>query len=100
MTEREIAALVEALVPRLAEKLADALLDPRHDSILPFRLTVRQFAACVQRCDETVRCEIRNGDIEADGRPYLIHPRELAKHQVDPEMAMSRLRSAGLLPGC
>lgn len=66
--------------------------------ILPFRLNVRQFACAIQRCEETVRVEIRARKIKAEGRPYLIHPRELARYHVDPEMALERLRLHKLLP--
>lgn len=65
--------------------------------ILPFRLTVRQFACCIQRCEETVCSQIRARNIEAEGRPYLIHPRELEKFHVDPLMALERLKLANLL---
>lgn len=65
--------------------------------ILPFRLNVHQFAIAIQRCDEVVRREIRARNLAAEGRPYLIHPRELKKYQVDPELALERLRLAGLV---
>lgn len=65
---------------------------------IPFKLTVHQFAVCVQRSDEKIRREIRDCEIEAEGRPYLIHPQELRKHKVDAVLALMRLESEGLLP--
>lgn len=64
--------------------------------ILPFRLNVKQFAVCTQRSIEHVRREIRDGNIEADGPPYLIHPNELNKCRVDAELALARLKSVAL----
>lgn len=67
-------------------------------NILPFRLTVAQYAVVTQRCEATVRREIRARNIVAEGTPYLIHPRELPA-EIDVPLALARLSSAGLLPG-
>ncbi len=66
--------------------------------ILPFRLNVHQFAACIQRREFFVRDQIRARIIKAEGKPYLIHPRELERYHVDQEMALDRLTRLGLLP--
>ena len=66
-------------------------------NILPFRLTVAQYAVIVQRCEATVRREIRARNIVAEGVPYLIHPRELPA-EIDVPLALARLSAAGLLP--
>jgi hypothetical protein len=66
-------------------------------NILPFRLTVAQYACVVQRCEATVRREIRARNIVAEGVPYLIHPRELPA-EIDVPLALARLSHAGLLP--
>ena len=65
-------------------------------TILPFRLTVAQYACIVQRCPATVRREIRARNIIAEGTPYLIHPRELPA-VIDVPLALARLSHAGLL---
>lgn len=62
-----------------------------------FRLTVAEFATSIQRGPEYVRRLIRCHHIKAEGRPYLIHPSELAKFQVDQPMARSRILSAAKL---
>ena len=66
-------------------------------NILPFRLTVAQYACIVQRCEATVRREIRARNIVAEGTPYLIHPRELPA-EIDVPLALVRLSDAGLMP--
>ncbi|MBC7367547.1 MAG: hypothetical protein H7343_12200 [Undibacterium sp.] len=65
--------------------------------ILPFQLTVAQFAAAVQRCQITIRRDIRAKKIAASKRkPYRIHPRELTAFGVDAPLAIARLTDAGL----
>jgi hypothetical protein len=66
-------------------------------AILPFRLTVEQYACIIQRCTTTVRRDIRARKIEAEGTPYLIHARELPG-VIDVPLALARLSDAGLLP--
>jgi hypothetical protein len=52
--------------------------------ILPLRLTVDEFASIVRECEETIRRNIRCGNIEARGRPYMIPARELLKFGISP----------------
>lgn len=66
--------------------------------LLPFKLTVREYAICCQRSEETIRRQIRNDEIEAEGPPYLIHPNQLTKYLVDAPLAVLRLNAEGLLP--
>ena len=65
--------------------------------ILPFRLSVAQYAVITQRCQITIRRNIRARIIVAEGTPYLIHPRELPA-EIDHGMAVIRLQEAGLYP--
>jgi hypothetical protein len=68
------------------------------------RLTVVQFACCIQRSPETVRRDLR-ANIHgirtkglAEGNPWMISPKALALYAVDVEMAVVRLTEAGLMP--
>jgi hypothetical protein len=66
--------------------------------LLPHRLTTKQFAISIQRCPATVLKAIGSRRIKAEGPPYLIHPQELEHFQVDPGMALLRLKLAGEMP--
>ena len=59
------------------------------------KLTVEEFAVCIQRSTEFVRRKIRGRVIPKDcvqGKPYLIHAKALAAFGVTPVMAAARLR--------
>jgi hypothetical protein len=81
----EIAAQVLRLI---APQLAPA------SKTITRRLTVDEFAACIERGPEHVRCKIRSRfipDSDFDGPPYLLHPRALKLFGVTPEIAADRL---------
>lgn len=60
------------------------------------KLTVEEFAYCIQRSPEFVRRKIRAAVIPRDcvegKKLYLIHVRALEKFRVTPEMAAKRLQ--------
>lgn len=64
-------------------------------AFIPHRLTVRQFALCVQRCETVVRrwirANVRGVRKHVAGRPYLIDPKALELFGVSGEMARARL---------
>ena len=84
---------------RLAREVAKeviALLDQRvaPKPVFTHRLTVAQFAACIERCEKHVLMKIRSGFIaraDIDGPPYKIHPRALLRFGVTPEIGSARL---------
>lgn len=64
-------------------------------AFIPHRLTVRQFAFCVQRCETVVRRWIR-ANVKGvrkfvAGPPYLIDPKALELFGVSVEIAKARL---------
>ena len=84
---------------RLAREVAKeviALLDQREPPkpVFTHRLTVEQFAICIERTAPHVREKIRLRRIpktDVDGPPYLIHPRALKIFGVSPELGATRL---------
>ena len=55
--------------------------------MLPLVLTTEEFAFLVRRSTETVRREIRAGEIESHGRPARIPSQELRKLGIDLDAA-------------
>jgi hypothetical protein len=101
------------LNPDFLEQFASAVADRVYDriqsaafsapdatrSIIPRRMTVAQFAICVNLCDEVVRRRIRERFIPptlVEGRPrgqYHIDRAALDKFHVTPAVALERLQA-------
>ena len=95
MTPEEIKILAEEIAIRVVANLE---FPKRNDSppapVFIRRLTVRQFAAVIERGEEYVRRRIRARIIpsnEVHGPPFLIKPQALSRFGIDPELAMTRL---------
>lgn len=97
MSPQDITAIAKELAPLVATEVVARLgLTSAPVAVPTFshRLTVPQFAACVQRGPEWVRLQIRSQVIPPnllDGPPYLINPKALTKFGVTPEIAAERL---------
>ena len=93
MTETEIDLIVDRLTNRLRGLFAP-VAHPETDPV-PSKLTLAQFAFCIQRSVGFVKLETRiNPKLKArvqGRRPKLIHPAALALYGVDPQLAASRL---------
>jgi hypothetical protein len=94
LTTEDIDAIADRVVTRIRSAAPSGGAAP---TLLPFKLTVEQFACAIQRCRDHVRREIRARNIKASGKPYLINPTELSKFDVDQPLAVARLKAAGLL---
>lgn len=92
LTTEDIDAIGAAVAARLAAGVVE-----RSGALLPFRLTVEQFACATQRCRDTIRREIRARNIKAKGKPYLINTDQLARFDVGLSLAHERLKQANLL---
>jgi len=88
---------------KLADEVARkviAILDQRTvvapNPVFTHRLTVEQFAICIERCEKHVLMKIRSGFIpkaDRNGPPYKIHPRALLLFGVTPEIGSALLAS-------
>lgn len=94
LTTEDIDAIGAAVAARLAAGVVE-----RSGALLPFRLTVQQFACATQRCRDTIRREIRARNIKAKGKPYLINTDQLDRFDVGLALAHERLKQANLLAG-
>lgn len=88
-----LAELVLKIESRLTGALPHAVIP-----IIPFRLTPRQFACCVQRSEIHIQRQCRCRNIKAEGPPWLIHPSQLTAFHVDLALAVTRLKAAGHWP--
>jgi len=97
LTAEQIDLLADHLAPKVAQYVLAALSLAATGATTPVfirRLTVEEFAACVEMCPEVVRRKIRSRYIPRDavgGPPYKIDARVLAKFGVSLELAMARL---------
>lgn len=96
MTDEEIDRLAEALANRLVPLLNASHPRPASAEPLPHKLTVAQFAWCIQRSAYYVNQQTRiNPKLRqyVQGKaPKLIHPAALALFGVDSGFASIRLR--------
>lgn len=97
LTDQELDALAIRLAPLLADRLMDRLAprDARNAEPIPHKLTVEQFAFCVERSaytiNEDTRLDPKLRKFVQGQRPKLIHPAALALYGVDQALAASRL---------
>jgi hypothetical protein len=98
-------SLLERLADKIVVKLKDAL-SPTVAAVrsdVPRRMTVREFSACVNLCEEVVRRRIRSRFIAKEhvegrgrGSEYYVDRGALAKFNVTLEVAAERLQAARL----
>lgn len=97
MSDTELKTLAAELAPHLARELAAHGAAPRLPAAepIPHKLTVAQFAWCVQRSAYSINAATRVDPKlkkHVQGKcPKLIHPAALALYGVDPAHAALRL---------
>ena len=89
-------AIREELVAVL--KAQTVQLSPASLHVLPPLLTTEEFGFLANRSADWVRDQICTGRISAQGRPWAIPYRELAKYRVDLATAAQRLSQRSLQP--
>jgi hypothetical protein len=98
MSDIELSALASRLAPLLLQHLAPAVAKVQAvcvPDLIPHKLTVAQFAWCVERSEYTINEETRlNPKLRKyvqGRRPKLIHPAALELYGVDARLAVARL---------
>lgn len=96
-TNADIDALILRLTPVLRSLIALLAREVASPAPIPHKLTVEQFAWCVERSAYTINEHTRiNPKLRAHvqgKRPKLIHPAALALYGVDAALASERLKA-------